>query len=99
MTTHEVPMSVRRADERARETTVAIMAGESIQRTAFMARVHALVMTGGSVVRPAVATGYVYVYDGRTGRDACEETAEEAFRVLFEAADADRLEAVRRAAP
>lgn len=88
MTTHEVPHSVRRADERAREIPIMKRIVETPdQRRAFLERVFALVTAHGTIIRPSkgkVGDVYMSLCDGR---DACEPTAEECFRVLFEAED------------
>jgi hypothetical protein len=53
-----------------------------------MRRIVDLVTAPGSRVNPsAINDGYVVVVDGRTGKDACERTADAAFDVLLEEAD------------
>jgi len=53
-----------------------------------MRRIVDLVLAPGSQVYPSkINPDRVVVVDGRTGLDACEPTAAEAFAVLFEEAD------------
>lgn len=56
-------------------------------RQQYNERIAQLVLASGSVVRPGKFGGVV-VIDGRTGKDAWGETAEDAFTTLFAEQDA-----------